>query len=65
MLHVLLAYIINSMMDLTIVRQVMELVEQQMTLDVTFRIQYINFKIVWLVLINVTIKRFRFVTSNQ
>ncbi len=65
MLHVLLAYIINSMMDLTIVKQVMELVEQQMTLDVTFRILYINFKIVWLVLINVTIKRFRFVTSNQ
>ena len=65
MLHVLLAFIINSMTDLIIVKQVMELVEQQMMQGATFKIQYINFKIVWSELINVTIKHFQFVTSNQ
>ena len=47
MLHVLLAFIINSMTDLIIVKQEMELVEQQMMQGAIFKIQYINFKIVW------------------
>ena len=53
------------MMDLIIVRQVMELVGQQMMLGATFKIQFINFKIVLSELINVTIKHFQFVISNQ